>query len=217
MIDEPDLDAIRDRDVLGIVDRERGVRDADDDRAGLLAFGGYGNQRSGLGNLLLRDDLRQVEHPADAGLVVEDLFYSILVETHLDECRAEYSDHCRYDSGNGRVGFPPFALDAKSQCVRKGFITDVARYGRAVVASEIAIPHCYVGEVFAVAKLLSKYGERRWCSDAGSVIDVVSSRVFLVVSFEHPVLVSQRVVVRLQRVDDFRYPRQDLGKIECDE
>ncbi|KGX62968.1 hypothetical protein Y027_6312 [Burkholderia pseudomallei TSV5] len=79
MIDEPDLDAIRDRDVLGIVDRERGVRDADDDRAGLLAFGGYGNQRSGFRNLLLRDDLRQVEHPADAGLVVEDLFLEVAI------------------------------------------------------------------------------------------------------------------------------------------
>ncbi|KGY04067.1 hypothetical protein Y023_6351 [Burkholderia pseudomallei A79D] len=82
MIDEPDLDAIRDRDVLGIVDRERGVRDADDDRAGLFAFGGYGNQRSCLGNLLLRDDLRQVEHPADTGLVVEYLF----VEVALGRC-----------------------------------------------------------------------------------------------------------------------------------
>ncbi|KGR99037.1 hypothetical protein X946_4215 [Burkholderia sp. ABCPW 111] len=66
----------------------------------------------------------------------------------------------------------------------------MARYGRAVVASKIAIPHRYVGEVFAVAKLLAKYGERRWRGDAGSVIDVVPSCVFLAVSFEHPVLIS---------------------------
>ncbi|ONE24230.1 hypothetical protein AQ947_04470 [Burkholderia pseudomallei] len=35
-----------------------------------------------LGNLLLRDDLRQVEHPADTGLVVEYLF----VEVALGRC-----------------------------------------------------------------------------------------------------------------------------------
>ncbi|KGS05656.1 hypothetical protein X992_6266 [Burkholderia pseudomallei MSHR5492] len=59
MIDEPDLDAIRDRDVLGIVDRERGVRDADDDRAG-LALACLRNRYQGVcfRNLLLRDDLR---------------------------------------------------------------------------------------------------------------------------------------------------------------
>ncbi|KVN12838.1 hypothetical protein WT08_12010 [Burkholderia sp. MSMB1552] len=70
---------------VGIVDRERGIRHADDDRAGLLAFFGYGDQDARFRSLLRCKNLRQVEHPSQAGLVVENLLDRVLIDAYFGE------------------------------------------------------------------------------------------------------------------------------------
>lgn len=89
LIGQTDFDGVGDLDVFRILVGEGRVGDTDNDGADLFVFAllvlsHNGHQCTGFRHLLNCQRARKIKHPADAGLILENLFLKVLIACNSD-------------------------------------------------------------------------------------------------------------------------------------